>query len=403
MEKPLKLDSIQPRFLRYRGHYKIYVMCFWALSLLLFAFWAMKFYDEGFSAVVQYQSFEMFFTALYFSVVGSFYFLWLRPRLKKSVQVFENHILVHNGKTSEKLDFSEIDSLNVVCWSIFYVKMKNGFKFYFNSSIERVDYIWEGLYHARNDLISEKEFEDYRIKLIQYDHHQKRKEWFFKHKMVDVFNWVVLPCLFLISAYFVQSRAIEIHQQGLYFFRLFMFSLLVLLSTAFFYSIVVKKFIFDKKVEDQVSNFEDKVRDMEFEGIVLQRSKIFQLVTSCFVLALVVRLDVNLYSVSKVKEDLAIFNLKKGNTILVDNRFNCVNCRHSLRDGDIVIFGRGVIGQLMAKEGETVGLISQDTQGRMIASENVQEVPAGHVAIRAGNGNDIVFIRIDELIGRIQK
>ncbi len=62
-----------------------------------------------------------------------------------------------------------------------------------------------------------------------------------------------------------------------------------------------------------------------------------------------------------------------------------------------------MIGQVLAKEGETVALISQDTEGRMIASENVQEVPKGHVAIRAGNGKDIVFVQIDELIGRIQK
>ena len=50
-----------------------------------------------------------------------------------------------------------------------------------------------------------------------------------------------------------------------------------------------------------------------------------------------------------------------------------------------------------------VGLISQDTAGRMIASENVQEVPKGHLAVKAANGKDIMFIKIEELIGKIQK
>lgn len=403
MEKSLKLDPIQPRFLRYRSHYKIYLMCFLAISLILLAFWGIKFADEGFTAVFKYHGLELFFTGLYFTVIACFYFLWLRSRLKRSVQVFSDHILVHNGKVSEKLVYSEIESLTVVCWSIFFVKMKTGYKFYFSSALERVDYIWEGIFHARPDLMDEKEFENYRVQLVQYDHHQKRKEWFFKHKMVDVFNWIILPCMFLLCAYLVQSKSIEIHQQGLYFFRLFMFALLVLLSTAFFYSLVLKKFIFDRKVEEKMGNFEDKVRDMEFEGIVLQRSKIFQFMTSCFVLALLVRLDVNLYSVSKVKEDLALFELKKGSTIVVDNRFNCVNCKHALKDGDLVLFGRGVIGQIMAREGEMVGQVSHDTTGRMIASENIQAVPRGHVAIKSNNGQDIVFIKIEDLIGRIQK
>ena len=403
MEKIAKLDSVQPRFLRYRSHYKIYVLCFMIISLMMLTFWGLKFFEDGPKTVFQYQSFELVMSAIYFVVTGSFYFFWLRSRLNRSVQVFEDHILVHNGKHKEPLYYSEIQSVNVVCWSIFYVKMNNGFKHYFNSSLERADYIWEGIHAARPDLVTQEEFEEQRLKLVQYDHHQKRKEWFFKHKLVDIFNWAVLPVVFLLCAYVVQSRNIYINQQGLYFFRLFMYALLVLLSTTFFYSMVLKKFVFDKKVEEQMSSSEDKMRDLEFEGVVLQRSKIFQFITACFLLALVVKLDVNLYSVTKVKEDLASFELKKGHTIVVDNRFNCIACRYELKDGDLVLFGRGTIGQVLAREGDMVGQIGQDRNGRTIASENVQEVPRGHLAIRASNGKDIVFIKIEDLIGKIQK
>lgn len=61
------------------------------------------------------------------------------------------------------------------------------------------------------------------------------------------------------------------------------------------------------------------------------------------------------------------------------------------------------VGQVMAKEGELVGEVSQDKTGRMIASTNVQEVPVGHLAVKSSNGKDIIFIRIDDLIGKIQK
>ncbi len=398
-----KLDSLQPRNLRYRNHYKIYILAFGVLSALILSFWGAQFYSDGWQLTLSAYSYELVVSSAYF--VGSFffYFFWLRSKLNHSVQVFSDHILIHNGKKKEELWYAEIDSACVVCWSIFYVKMQNGLKYYFNSSLERVDYIWEGIHEARPDLINKSEFEEFRVKLVQYDHHQKRKEWFFKHKLVDIFNWILLPVMFISITYAFQSKQLEIHQQTLYFFRLFMFSMLVLLVTTFFYSIVLKKAIFDKKISSQLENSEGKVRDLEFEGVILQRSKLFQLGTAAFLLCAVVKFDVNLYSLSKVKEDIAYFELKKGHTIWVDNRYNCVGCSHSLQDGDLVVFGRGAIGQLLAKEGEKVGQIAEDQQGRTIASENVHEVPAGHVAVKSANGKDIVFVRMSELVGRIQK
>jgi hypothetical protein len=402
LENTIKLDPIQPRYLRYRNHYKIYVLGFALMSALVLSFWITRVISEGLKPVVQDYLFELIMSALYFTISGTFYVFWLRQRLKKSVQVFEDHVLVHNGKTTDALKYSDIESVNVVCWSIFYVKTKNGIKHYFNSSLERVDYIWEGIHTARPELLTQKEFEDYRVKLVQYDHHQKRKEWFFKHKLIDIFNWAILPVLFISVAFMFQTQNVIIHHQGLYFFRLFMYALLVLLSTTFFYSIVLKKLVFDKKVTAQMES-EIKVRDLEFEGVILQRSKVFQCMTASFLLAMLIKLDVNLFSVSKVREDIANFNLKKGTTILVDNRFNCLSCKYRINDGDLIIFGRGHIGQVLAKEGDMVGEIAQDERGRMVASENVQEVPKGHVAVKAANGKDIVFIKIVDLIGRIQK
>jgi len=398
-----KLDPIQPRNLRYRNHYKIYVLGFLILTAMILSFWIIQFTSESFQTVVSDYSYELIMSALFFAVSGAFYFFWLRLKLNRSVQVFSDHMLIHHGRHKEEFSYADIESVTTVCWSIFYVKMKSGIKHYFNSSLERVDYIWEGIYQSRPDLMTKTEFEDFRIKLVQYDHHQKRKDWFFKHKLVDVFNWAILPLMFITLTYLFQSKQVVIHQQGLYFFRLFMYSMLVLLSTAFFFTMVLKKAVFDKKVSSQLENAEGKVRDLEFEGIILQRSKIFQLITASMVLAVLVKFDVNLFSISKVREDLAYFNLKKGHTILVDNRFNCVACAHKLSDGDLVVFGRGVIGQVLAKEGDMVGQIDQDEKGRTIASENVQEVPKGHVAVKSANGKDILFVKIDDLIGRIQK
>jgi hypothetical protein len=282
--------------------------------------------------------------------------------------------------------------------------MKDGLKHYFSSSLERIDYVWEGVYQARPDLLSVDQYEHFRTKLIQYDHHQKRKEWFFRHKLVDLVNWIILPLVFLISTYTIQSRDVLIHQEGMYFFRLVMYSALVLLLSTLFFSIILKKFVFDKKIAIQISREAgDKLRDIEFEGVILQRSKLMQFATACFALGLIVRSDMNLFSLTKIKEDITSFNLKSGHTVVIDNRYNCLSCKFSVKDGDLIMFGKGVLGQVMAIEGEMVGQISQDRKGRIIASENIQEVPTGHVAIKLGNQNEIVMIRLQDLIGKIQK
>ncbi|HXH32037.1 MAG TPA: hypothetical protein VNJ01_14605 [Bacteriovoracaceae bacterium] len=403
METSIKIDSLQPRLLKFRTHYKIYIFILLVISCVSSVYWSYRFIQEGAGQVIDQQGYELIITGLFYFVFGNFYFFWLKSRLDHSVQVFPDHIIIHNQKRRDVVTYTEIESVNVVCWSIFYLKMKNGYKHYFNSGLERVDYVWEGIHKARPELFSPQVYEDFRLKLVQYDHHQKRKEWFFRHKLVDGFNWVVLPFAFMTVAYFVQSQEVFINQQGLYFFRLFMYALLVLLINSFCYTMVLKKYVFDQKLLKQLETSSEKFRDIEYEGVVLQRSKLFQMITTAFLLALIVRVDLNLFSVTKVKENMVNFDLVKGTTIVVDNRYNCVACSYNLKDGDLVLFGKGFVGQILAKEGDMVGQIAEDKVGRTIASENVHEVPKAHVAIKAANGKDIMFVKIGDLIGKIKR
>jgi hypothetical protein len=323
--------------------------------------------------------------------------------MRRYIQVYPDHLLNFREKNVIKINFCDIDTFQFVCWSIFYIKMKDGTKHYFHSRYERVDYVWEGIYQSRPDLMTFDVFNNFRIKLVQYDHYQKRKEWFFKHKITDVLNWVVLPISFLIVSFLFQSKDIIIYQREIYFFRLFMYAMLIVLITTFFYTLILKKFIFDRKVAIQIETFESKTRDLEFEGLVLQRSKVFQIFTASFLLITIMKIDLNLFSVAKINQDITTLRLKKGNTIIVDNRYNCVSCKYQLKDGDYVIFGKGSIGQLLAKEGELVGELNQDLTGRTFASENVKEVPPNHVAIKTLNGRDVSFVKLEDLIGKIQK
>jgi hypothetical protein len=397
-------EQIQPRLLRYRSHYKIYLGMILFFSCLLVFYWLRRFLLVPWQVVVADSSFEIWTSLSYFLGSILFYFIWLKHKLEHSVQVFSDHICIHHQRLKYRIDFSDVESVEIVGWSVFYLKMKSGIKHFFSSSLERVDYVWEGIYQARHDLITFDQYEAFLTKLVQYDHNQKRKEWFFRHRLVDVFNWIILPTVFLLATYFTQLPEIKIYNHGTYFFRLLMYAFLILLVTTFFYSFIVNKFIFDKRLKLQMGQrSSDKLRDLEFEGIVVHRSKIFQMITAVFIFTLVVKNEMNLYSLTRLKQDFASFNLKQGHTLIVDNRFNCLACKYPVRDGDLVVFGRGTLGQVMATEGDFVGQISQDQKGRIIASENVQEVPKGHLAIKLADQNEVVMIQIDELIGKIQK
>jgi hypothetical protein len=397
-----KFDPIHPRLLSYRSHYRLYLFLIITIILSLFGFWVYRLSQHPWQEVIQRPS-DFIFSLAVLVALGIFYFGWLSSKLYKSVQVFQDKIVFHMGRSFEEALFVDVESVNIVCWSLFYFKMKNGYKHYFSASLERVDYVWEGIKQSRPDLIEDNSYEDFRLKLVQYDHHQKRKEWFFRHKLVDVLNWIVLPLAFMGIAYLIQSQSVMIYRPGFYFFRIFMYSMLIMLMTTFFYSLIFKKFVFDKMVELQKGGSAEKLRDLEFEGMVLQRSKLLQMVTASFIFVLVLKSDANFYSVARLKDDLQHLQVKKGHPILVDNRFNCFDCKYPLRDGDYIVFGKGSIGQLMARGGESVGEVSQDQRGRMIASHQVVEVPAEHVAIKAGNGQAMLFVRIDDIIGKLQK
>ena len=182
-----------------------------------------------------------------------------------------------------------------------------------------------------------------------------------------------------------------------------MYSLLTLLTTAFFYTIVVKKLIFDKKVEDQLEvEPSDKIRDLEYENVVIQRTKFIQTLSVAFLFAVIIQTDFNMFTLTKIRGDFSSFNLKEGKTLVVDNRYNCVQCKYSITDGDMVVFAKGQIGQVLARSGELVAQVSESQQGRSIASESVTMIPAGHVALQLANSPEIVVIKESELVGKLQ-
>lgn len=398
-----QLGSIPPRLLKFRHQYVILFRVLGFVALSLMCFWPGLIYSFGWDAVLSRFPFEMIASSVYLCTFVGIYMCWWRLKLRQTIQVFEDHLMIHHGAEKTEVKFCDIEAVQILCWSLFYVKMKNGDKHYFNSTLERVDYIWEGIYFCRPDLFSKDEYESYRIKLVQYDHHEKRKEWFFRHRLLDVINWCVIPVAFMCTIYWYQSQDVQIYQPVYYFFRVTMYAALTLLSTAFVYMIIVKKLVFDKKVEEQLE-FEpsDKVRDLEYENVIIQRTKLFQTVSVVFLFAMIIHSDINMYTLTKLRGNVASFNLLEGKTMVVDNRYNCSNCKFPVKEGDVVVFSKGQIGQVLARGGELIGQVSENKTGRSIASETVIQVPAGQIALRLAGDDEMIIIKESDLVGKLQ-
>jgi hypothetical protein len=181
-----------------------------------------------------------------------------------------------------------------------------------------------------------------------------------------------------------------------------MYAMLASIMSAFLWSVILKITVFDKMVKERLQEG-TKLRDLKREDAILQKSKFFQLITCSVAMLMMVKMDLNLFSVTRLKEDLQAFNLKSGKTFVVDNRFNCTDCAYPVQEGDIILFGKGTIGKILALPGDVIAQTREGSLGRSIASETIMNVPEGYVAIKTSKGKEVVFVKISDLIGKLKK
>ena len=335
-------------------------------------------------------------------LLPALYLWWLHPKLTRTIQVFPNSIKITNSHYSWEIDYNQIEKISTPFLSYICLKMRDGQRWWLSASIERIEYIWEGLSKACPEQMNGfASYDEFRVKLVQYDHHEKRKEWFFRHRLLDFVNWIVMPSAVMFIAFKIQSSDVYIYSKPLYFFRLIMYALFTTIMSAFVWSIIMKVFVFDKQVIENLKD-EIKIRDVSKEDFILQRSKFFQLITCALLMAFMIKMDLNFFSITKLKASVEGFNLKMGQTLVVDTRFNCVQCAHSVADGDLILFGKGTVAQILALPGEVIAQTQSNSLGRSIASDTITTVPEGHVALKTGKGQEIVIVKISDLVGKLK-
>lgn len=388
-----------PRPLLYRSHYKWY-------ALALVVFWGACVIAAATLGVLNFSHYrdEALCFGVFAILIPMVYLVWLHPKLTHSMQVFSDGVKISAKSSNYEIKFNDLVSVDRPFGSIIRLKAKDGLNWSFDSSLERLDYLWEALWRSRPELVGNAAaYEEFRLKLVQNDHHQKRKEWFFRHRLIDVLNWIVLPIAVMAFGYRVQSTDIVVHSPAFYFLRLGMFMLLAMICCSFIYSVLIKKFVFDKILQENIGSDRSKRRDMAHENVVVQRAKSAQLATCSFIMFSVLFGQLNLYSITRLKEGAQAFHLTPGKTAIIDNRFNCITCKHAVKEGDLMVFGKGTLGKILAMPGDIIAKTTETKLGRSIASETVHSVPEGHIALQVGStGKDVVFVKIDDLVGKLK-
>lgn len=342
----------------------------------------------------------------FFSLISTviFYFYHQAKTDLVSIQVFDDHWVYHFIKGPTDIYFNQIEKIEWAKGGHLIIILKNNDLHRFDSSLERLDYLLEALYQHRSDLFaSHDEFERARLDFIQNDHHHKRQLWFIENKLANVVYWTLLPLLFLYTGYSYQGKHLEIHQFYKYFFRLGVFSFFVLIICSLVFSEVLK-FYLNFKIKKQIAkDAEDKTQHIDFEKNILKQSKYFQIITSVFIFSMILQHDLNFYSLTHISESKPHLGLERGH-YMIDNRYNCTHCAYELIPGDVVIFGKGYMGKVLAMEEETIAQLTSPGPGRTIASEKIVTTPKNHIAIYVGEKSEkVIFIKISDLVGKIKK
>lgn len=110
--------------------------------------------------------------------------------------------------------------------------------------------------------------------------------------------------------------------------------------------------------------------------------------------------DANALGYKMLSGNIHYLNLKS-NKLILDKRYNCINCKYEVQKGDVVYTTSNIVGIVVAKPHETVSL--GQTMGRGIASTDELKLADGQLALLTQGGKATRLIYEKELKGKFLK
>lgn len=217
---------------------------------------------------------------------------------------------------------------------------------------------------------------------------------------------------FAFTAYMVgrQGKVLVIAAPASFFVETALGIFLAVFTLAVFFGYALNQLIDRPTLDLLAENPDARARNLIRERRILRDAAPVYLFALSALLGLYNRFDLNTLSRTETSVEVPHLGLAAGQTLWIDERANCVECAHGLREGELVVFltkGSPTLGRLVGLPGASIDFSGTTSADRAPASDRVT-IPAGKVAIRSNPNGDLLQIvdladirgRADEDIGR---
>jgi hypothetical protein len=390
-----------PRVLEYRNQIKIlaviakyFVYVYFLLCLCGIVFCYLNYRES--------KDFSKLMTGLYVNlflnvIIYLEYFFLLRPLALTKIQVFEDRLFIKRGSKEIIVPFEDIveikSSVNKWLGGWFKLILKDKKAHRFTVVLNRSDYILDAVIKFNSKLLEEKKYIDLRTKLILIDHNFSRMNdilWR-RFPIISFSHLVVLPLAFFTMLYLKQNNQFIIYNPFDYFMYLCGWTLIYMGVLLTIFPTIMNTIIEKQTMKKMALDTEDKMRDIQYESKIYKRLFPAYLALLIAFFAGVYKYDLNTLNSLSVSRNHKDLNIKAGEELWFDSRYNCTDCHYKLSTNDLVFTSVG-LGKIVALPDQqvTININKKDNLGRSIASVEEKLVPQKSMAIKTSRGETII-------------
>jgi len=325
------------------------------------------------------------------------YFFLLRPLALTKIQVFEDRLFIKRGSKEIIVPFEDIveikSSVNKWLGGWFKLILKDKKAHRFTVVLNRSDYILDAVIKFNSKLLEEKKYIDLRTKLILIDHNFSRMNdilWR-RFPIISFSHLVVLPLAFFTMLYLKQNNQFIIYNPFDYFMYLCGWTLIYMGVLLTIFPTIMNTIIEKQTMKKMALDTEDKMRDIQYESKIYKRLFPAYLALLIAFFAGVYKYDLNTLNSLSVSRNHKDLNIKAGEELWFDSRYNCTDCHYKLSTNDLVFTSVG-LGKIVALPDQqvTININKKDNLGRSIASVEEKLVPQKSMAIKTSRGETII-------------
>ena len=410
-----------PRILKYRKStkfagnvLKLYSVCLFLMALITISL-NLSAWDGG------ERNMGCVWTGITIGITGLIlyleYLFLFKPLIISKIQVYKDKIFISRGKKEITIPFNEVIEIahnsRILIRNWFTIILNNKKKYRFKIDLERVDYILDALIQFNPDLMEKDKYEKLRKHLVLSDHSQAWAEDIFGKRyygLMAIFPFFLLPLSFSILLFYTQSNEFIIYSPFSYILNLAFWSGLILFMLWFMIFHLIADVLITKSAEKRWTRENNKKRDTSFEHKVFRKVFVAYICTSLIIMFGVYKTNLNVLGTTSLSEDADCecedyLNIKPGEILWYDSRYNCISCNYSLSKGDVVVVRGDDLGKVIGFPNEMADINEKDKEGDFIADTKEVIIPSKSIALETFEGNRkvVTLVETKKIKGKIFK